>query len=734
MVSIEATVRGLLPHTWHAFFGRFGRLTPIQGQAVPPIAGGQSVLVVAPTASGKTEAVVAPLLERVYDHGRGALSVLLISPTRALSNDLRRRLHNPVIRCGLNIDVKTGDASSFNDEAPPELLVTTPESLDSMLCRRPKSLRQVQAVMIDELHLIGSSPRGDQLRALLSRLDKVSAHGPTQRVAASATIPDMEGLAARFLGPSAVSIEAHTDAGAQRRIEAELVAASTIEEAVAAIGALYGAAPRRKLLVFANTRAQVEELTGALSAIERLRGRVYAHHGSLARGERLRVERAFQESPTAICVATLTLEIGVDIGGVDRVVLLSPPPNVASLLQRVGRSNRREQITHVLCLHNGDFERDRFEHMLDCAARGRLFEDKVPFRPSVLAQQALSLLFQNPARWVTAEALRARLPEDVARRYSISDLNEMLARMHSQELLREGPYKRSLPDERASRAFETGRIHTNLNDAREVEVVDQLTGRAVGRVRLRKGDRDAASRGDLSLALGGQQRQVTRVQGDRVVVRSVEGLGGSGRFIGREAPRYSFGLAQSLARWLEIPPETLIIEEPADEDWRLVHFWGTVWGRLLEAVLRVSRGRQISAKSHPFVSPLLPGLFPDEGVGLGTPEALRGWTRVALEGDLIGFARLLEPGPMMEVIPRDLLLRWVFEAVDIDRFIALASTVRVIRGANVTPPPADPEPAPARPSFVGPDGTYQPASWVELALEPGESLRGGSPRTSAASE
>ncbi len=721
---VEAAVREALRHTWHAFFGRFGRLTAIQAQAVLPIVGGASVMVVAPTASGKTEAVVAPLLDRIFEEGRGRLSVLLISPTRALSNDLRRRLEMPVAACGLKIDVKTGDSAGFNDEEPPELLVTTPESLDSMLCRRPGALRQVRAVMIDELHLLGYSPRGDQLRCLLSRLSKVSPEG-LQICAASATVPEAEALARRYLGDGARVIRASEGVSGQRDVEAELVEAVDLDEAVEAIVALFVEAPRRKIIVFANTRAQVEGLTAALGQRDQLRGRVFAHHGSLARGERLRVERSFQDAPTAICVATLTLEIGVDIGGVDRVVLLSPPPGVSSLLQRVGRSNRREAITRVLCLYNGDFERSRFEHLLDCAARGELFEDPIPFRPSVLAQQALSLLFQNPARWVSAEALHPRLPPDAAARWSQADCGKILEKMQRLEYLREGAHKRWLPDEKAARAFEVGRMHANIQDVPDVEVVDELTGRALGRVRLRAGDRARIGAEGFALALGGRGRRVARVSGDRVVVRGDVGGDGVGRFIGRESPRYSFGLAQSLARWLEMPVDTLVIEQPAEGDWRLVHFWGTVWGRLLEAVLRVARGRQISASSEPFISALLPGLLPAEGVGIGPADKVRGWAEVAIASDLVAFARLLEPGPMVECVPPDLLRRWVTEAIDLDRFVALASSVEVVRGdpSVPLPPPEEAGEGAAAGSVAfrwSASGEYIYVPWHELALRPGE--------------
>lgn len=765
---VEAKVRALLPHTWHPFFGRFGRLTPIQASVAGPIVSGRAVLAVAPTASGKTKAVVAPLVERVLSSdarrpgtrqaeqrhvqaqqratarhpsvrqatsrqttsrqaaatvsasqpvdqwvqsgGRGALRVILLSPTRALCNDLVRRLRRSVERCRIRAQVKSGDASGFNDKDPPELLITTPESLDSMLCRRPRVLRTVRAVMIDELHLLADTARGDQLQCLLARLDKV-AQGPVQRCAASATVPRAEALARTFLGQDAQVIIAGGArgplAGRQRRIKASLEEAPTLDAASAAVARLaMGEEAARKVLIFANSRAQVEGLTASLSERPALRGRVYAHHGSLARGERMRVEKALLEAPAALCVATMTLEIGVDIGDVDMVVLLAPPPDVASLLQRVGRGNRRGDVTRVHCLYAGDLERWRFEHLLACAARGELFGDPVPFRPSVAAQQALSLLFQNPARWISAGALRARLPVEAARRISEEDCVGLLGQLAERGWLRVDARGRYLVEDRAVKAFEAGRLHANFHVERELQVVDELTGRAVGSIRLGSQVQSRLGRGDaISVALGGQRRQVARVTSGQVIVRSGDGEAAGG-FIGREAPRYSFELAQSLARHLGLPDDVLIIDKPVDGTWKLVHFWGSLWGRLLEGVLRAAKGRQMAPRSHAFISPLLPGLLPEDERSLGSSLDVRAHAEAAVEGDLMGLARLLEPGPMLDVVPRAVLRRWVLEAVDLDAFVATASRARFLVGpwlSFVSPV-----------SAVDPDASTEEGADVEL--------------------
>src|ERR1044071_2878990 len=158
-----------LPHTWEAFLARFGRFTEIQALAIEPLLEGKNCMLVSATASGKTEAAIAPILERYKQHtarssaGLG-LSVVYIVPTRALTRDLARRLEQPLERIAVLMQVKTGDEPALNHHRPPELLLTTPESLDSLLANRPRMLKDVRAVILDEIHLYDNTARGDQLR------------------------------------------------------------------------------------------------------------------------------------------------------------------------------------------------------------------------------------------------------------------------------------------------------------------------------------------------------------------------------------------------------------------------------------------------------------------------------------------------------------------------------------------------------------------------------------------
>ncbi|MBA2660653.1 MAG: DEAD/DEAH box helicase [Bradymonadaceae bacterium] len=674
-MTTQHEIRELLHHSWYAFFGRFGNLRQVQIDAIPPIVAGKNVLVGAATASGKTEAVVGPLVERIMAarHEEAAIRLMVISPTRALCNDLYRRLEGPVGACRLSIDIKSGDSPGLNEAEPPAVLITTPESLDSMLARRPKVLRGVRAVMIDELHMLDNSARGDQLRVLLERLTRI-VDGPLQVCAASATLPDAPHIAQRFMGPAAICVSPSTEQATQRKIDATLLPAARGGAVVEAVEALFAQAPGRKILVFTNARADVESIVALLGKRERLRGKVFAHHGSLSRELRLNAERSFLNAPAAICVATMTLELGVDIGSVDRVVLIGPPPNVSSLLQRVGRSNRKEDTTHLLCLYEGGFERLRLEHLLSCAVKSELFEDNVPFRPSVIAQQALSLVFQNPKNWIDAESVHARLGADVGQRWTLGHCKQILDRMCEQEYFHPAKHGRYVADDRAKKMFEYGLLHGNIEDSAEIEVFDETTGQLIGRAALSERDQDRVKQGlDVNLSLAGKSRQLLRIRDNQAFVDTTDGLDTS-MFVARQAPRYSYGLARSLASYLDYGPDAMHQTPWSQKRHMLGHFFGTTWARLLEYVLVDLKllARPCNAFFVTLKKPLPLGPQP-----FGTPAKIYAAIGRALPEDRASFARILGAGPFRSCLPDDILDEWIEDAVDTPAFVDALTRTQV---------------------------------------------------------
>lgn len=653
----ERRARELIRRTWHAFFGHFGGLTDAQAVAIEPVATGESLVLCAPTASGKTEALLAPAMDRLIEEGpsHSGPRIIVVCPTRALCNDMHRRVHRRIEACRWRCDTKTGDSPNVSDSHPPQVLITTPESLDSLLSRQAKLLTAVDVLFLDELHLLDGDPRGDHLCSLIARLR--SFRPDMQVLAASATAADARRLAHHYAGSSARII--YADDRRDRTLKIRLAEAITLRDAAEAIRVEYHSQRGSKILVFANRRAEVEWLAAQLRDLQ-----TFAHHGSLSRGERLSAERGFLDARCGICIATMTLELGVDIGDIDRVVLVNPPPNIASFTQRVGRGNRRGDALVATGLYSSPFDRLRFEHLADCASRGQLFSEPVVFRPSIIAQQALSLAFQSRHGWVSAGIIQARLPDHARAIWTKADCRKILDKMRHEGYLHADSRGRYVPDERARRDHEFGRIHAHICSDAEVEVVDEATGRVLGTAGWT--DRQQGSSESGGLLLGGRHRKITRIRDERVFVETDDGES-EARFLSRSGPRYSFALARDLARHLELPESSLVFRPLSRGHWRIEHFCGTLWSRLLAAAMR-ERGFTVK-KMGPFHAEcrhpsqtLSQGLGPAEAVA----EDLRKWLKKGYRR----FTKPLQAGPWMRFVPDDLHHRWVVESLRLDEFSA----------------------------------------------------------------
>src|SRR5215216_4446116 len=269
-----------LPHTFDALLSRFGRLTEIQALALEPLLAGRNCVLAAATASGKTEAALAPMLERdlrqrLKENSRRPAQrtktklprVLYIVPTRALARDMARRLEQPFKKLAISMAVKTGDEPTLNWSRPPEFLITTPESLDSLLANKPRLLCDVRAVVLDELHLYDNTPRGDQLRILLNRLRRIRTYAcsrgdavtdEVQFCALSATMQDALLLASRyFVNPVLIESEG------QRALNADL-RPLTGPQSLRQLFATLRERGRKKVLAFCRRRhGSSRELEGA---------------------------------------------------------------------------------------------------------------------------------------------------------------------------------------------------------------------------------------------------------------------------------------------------------------------------------------------------------------------------------------------------------------------------------------------------------------------------------------
>lgn len=486
----DRRIAAALDRTWPAFFGRHGRLRPIQREAIPSILEGRNTLVVAPTASGKTEAAAAPVAERLL-RKPGPSRALYIVPTRALANDLYQRLAPMLLASGLTVGLRTGDHPGTMTE---RVVLTTPESFDSVLCRGARDgrhiLNDLTAVVVDEIHLLASAPRGEQLRWLLARLDRILAEATSrgdrqsavlQRLALSATIADLNDVAVAFLGADHVIAQV----GGARTIEIMPNSFSGLTETVLPQH-LDAHGDEKKLLVFCNSRRRVDQLTHTLrGALAGPRFEVHAHHGSLSQSLREDAEKAFREKPEVVVVASSTLEIGIDVGDVDLVVLDAPPPDIASLLQRIGRGSRRRGTTRVMAC--SDDPRHELIHraLLKAAAEGALGPGATRPRLAVIRQQALSYTFQSPQKRRRAGTLE-RLAESSGL-CSSAEMRAVVDHMLScGDLSGDAEYVWLGPNW----ADRTALLHTVIEDAGGMQVVDDRTGTSLAHgVRYAGGDR-----------------------------------------------------------------------------------------------------------------------------------------------------------------------------------------------------------------------------------------------------
>ncbi len=464
-MSLE--IKSALNKTWFSFFARFGSLTEIQKKTIPLILQGKNCLVISPAATGKTEAVVAPVIERILSMGYNNPAILYISPTRALVNDLFRRLAGPVSGLNLTIKRKTGDRPVFDEKKPPFLLLTTPESFDSLLGRHPEVFKNFKAVILDELHLLDSNPRGDQLRCLLKRL---SLFNPSlQFCALSATIEDKRLAERYFTNP--VVIEARE----KREIEYKLLPDD--KDLIKNLINYFKENSLKKILFFFNARSLAESFSRILSR-DIFEKRVWVHHASLTKERREEVEALMNRERIGILCATSTLELGIDIGDIDCVGLYRPPFSISSLLQRIGRGNRRRDKIFAIGVYENPFERLLFEIFFSGAKEGRFYEKVYRKSLSTLPQQICSYLFQRRRIGTTMKSLYNALTPI----YSEEEIKTTFDYLLEQGFLisrKRGIYFLSPLLEKE---IERGKIHTNIQEKSfgEYTVFDITTGKEIG--------------------------------------------------------------------------------------------------------------------------------------------------------------------------------------------------------------------------------------------------------------
>ncbi|HXY37219.1 MAG TPA: DEAD/DEAH box helicase, partial [Planctomycetaceae bacterium] len=364
------------------FDSRFAGPTDAQAAGWPAIVAGEHTLIAAPTGSGKTLAAFLACIDRLLKRSLAGelgdgVRIVYVSPLRALSNDMHRNLEVPLAEIeaqavtmgyaqpSLRAGLRTGDTTASQRAAlvrrPPQILVTTPESLYLMLtaARSRETLRGVETVIVDEIHAIVGNKRGSHLSLTIERLEALVGR-PLQRIGLSATQKPIE-RTARFLVGAATADAAERqgsppchilDVGHTRKLDlavelprTELGAVCMHEQWAEIHERLVELIQEhRTTLIFVNTRRLAERLTHQLT--EKLgEGQVETHHGSVAAEKRLLTERKLKTGELKAVVATASLELGIDIGYIDLVVQIGSPRSIATFLQRIGRSGHSLGLT-----------------------------------------------------------------------------------------------------------------------------------------------------------------------------------------------------------------------------------------------------------------------------------------------------------------------------------------------------------------------------------------------------
>ncbi|MBI2893929.1 MAG: DEAD/DEAH box helicase [Deltaproteobacteria bacterium] len=334
----------LHPHLQHAIVHDLGwrELRPVQDLTIDAVLDGANAVVLAPTAGGKTEAALFPLLSRILADELRPVAALYVCPIRALLNNQEERVGGYARMVGLSAfkwhgDVAESRRQRFRAE-PSHILMTTPESLEVMMISARTDARAllggVQAVIVDEVHAFAADDRGAHLAALLERISQFAGRD-IQRIGLSATVGNPRVIGEWLRGSSQRELQL---VDPPRSEVARDVTVDSCADVEAAARGVAQKARGKKSLVFVESRSRAEAVAHALdgSGVE-----VFIHHSSVSRSEREHAELQFVHGQNTAIVCTATMELGIDVGDLDQVLQVDAPATVASFLQRMGRTGRR---------------------------------------------------------------------------------------------------------------------------------------------------------------------------------------------------------------------------------------------------------------------------------------------------------------------------------------------------------------------------------------------------------
>jgi ATP-dependent Lhr-like helicase len=577
------------PETRAWFERNFAAPTPAQAKGWPAIAGGGHVLIQAPTGSGKTLAAFLSAIDRLTAQPGQGLRVLYVSPLKALNYDVERNLRGPLagLQSDLRVAVRTGDTPQKERAAmlrePPDILITTPESLFLLLTSRARELlRRVDTLILDEVHAVAGTKRGAHLALSVERLEALAAQAP-QRIGLSATQRPLEEIGRFVSGGRPIEL---VDAGVAKELDLEVVVPVEDMREPGGESREDGWEPRsiwpsiypalvelvrahRSTIAFVNNRRLAERLALRLNeAAEEEIAR--AHHGSLAREQRTQIEEDLKAGRIPCLVATSSLELGIDMGAVDLVIQVESPKSVARGLQRIGRSG------HSL----GEISRGRIfpkfrADLLESAVvaqrmrEGLIEETQIPRNPlDVVAQHVVAICadeeievaeLHNLVRraYPFAELSRAQLEnvlDMLAGRYPSDEFAELRPRIvwdRTAGVIRGRPGSRRLAVTNAGTIPDRGLFGVFI------------AGEGGGRVGELDEEMVYEARAGQVIVLGASSWRIEEITRDRVLVSPAPGVPGAVPFWKGEGVGRPYELGEAIGKFAR---ELLAAREPKVPD------------------------------------------------------------------------------------------------------------------------------------------------------------------------
>ncbi|MCW3999935.1 MAG: DEAD/DEAH box helicase [Candidatus Bathyarchaeota archaeon] len=540
MSAQNASAFALLAQPVQSALADFGFIEPTLPQALAfaPILEGKNVLLIAPTGTGKTEAVLLPIFSKLLEHKspqQCGIQVIYITPLRALNRDMLKRLKYWSGKLDLTVDVRHGDTEMKirrkQAKTPPQLLVTTPETLQAILpgSQMRRHLKNVEFVVIDEVHDLAASKRGAQLSLALERLRLVTGR-EFQRIGLSATIGNPQEVAGYLAGSRRPVLLVEASAEKSYRysveqplpVEADFELAGKLEsspEAAARIRRMLELVDsHRSTLLFVNSRTVAEVLGYKLSQLGR--GDIAVHHGSISKEERIAIEDAFKEGQLKAIICTSTLELGIDVGQVDLVLQYMSPRHVSSLIQRVGRSGHRlggQSEGAVITVYPDD----TLEALAAIRNAKRGCIEAVAMHVGaldVLAHQTAGLLMDLQAPLAVADLLRLIRRSHLYGSLQKSELLDLLRFLDSLNQIRLSEDEATLTKTRKTRPY----YYENLSmipDERRYPVINVISDRKIGSL----GDEFMAlhARVGLSFIMRGKVWRIVQIEDEAGVVHVV---------------------------------------------------------------------------------------------------------------------------------------------------------------------------------------------------------------------